>query len=130
MFFKSKKSENKQRVKKFKVNYRPIKVQVGLAVVEIVMEDGRKFDTTIYGDVNQDIPFYVGSNRPAKIAIIRGSEKARRFMTTLSKTPQTFVNDPKDINRVMIGIPVSASLVYTDAHEVDFQEAYLEQVYE
>lgn len=117
----------------FRLEYEEVEVDIGKTLIKLKFNDSREFRICVYGEPNQ----YVSSGgwdsdkgrasdpvASDEILIYHSSRKAQDWIRHLSgESHGTFIDDPINTKKVMIGVPESATILTDLSYLMKFQKA-------
>jgi hypothetical protein len=117
----------REKKKEPEIKYREKSFNIGVTLLEIEFQDGRKFLTSVYGIVDQNIYVHEGAVRPPYV--IKSLEEAKRQLQNVTHNNHSaFIDDIKNPTQSATGAPIGAKLLETTDYYHTFKEAYLEEV--
>lgn len=141
-FFSLKKENKKERQLekcKFKISYTEKLIPIGMTHVELTMEDGRIFNTAVYGRFEQNIikgneDFFCRNQvkrEPSVSDYFNDSlVSARDFISRIGhygESNMPYIDDNENINKVVVGKVISARILETEEYEKMFSVAVIEE---
>lgn len=136
-FLRKKPVENSSKFRKNTIKYEKRTFDVGKTVVELTFEDGRKFKTTVVGEFSQyvnpgcdyfalfNVPHQATEPSISKASIQTSLAKAKYFLTNLSLDKSTFVDDPTDVRKSIIGKIAFAKILESKEFKLECEVAFI-----